>query len=294
MTLAATTGPTPTGGGSGQIVFAAIKSDVAQLYVMDIYGSEPVQITDMKDGACQPVWSPDGMKIAFISPCRGMEDQYFNSSIFIINADGTELQQLSNVPGGDFEPAWSPDGTKIAFTSLRTEKMEVFVTNLADQTVTQLTDRPTGETSRQPAWSPDGTQIVYAVQRFGVNQIWLMTSAGENEKQIVRSGTTYTDYQPVWSRDGKLILFNQRRADIFSLPYLMSIEAVNSPTEQGTRVPLNVLPIENVEYSPDGFWLIYEGDNRDILFMTVTGAGRTLIDTGKGPAFDPAWRPIVK
>ena len=287
-----TIGATPMGGGFGQVAFASIKDEVAQIYVMDITGAEPVQITNMPDGACQPSWSPDGMKLVFVSPCRGMEDIYYSAGLYIINADGSGLTPISTVPGGDFEPAWSPDGTQIAFTSLRGNKMEIYVYNVADQSVTQLTKRATGETSRQASWSPDSTQIVYAVQRFGVNQIWLMSANGEDQRQLVRSGTALTDYLPTWSRDGTMIVCNQRRADTFSLPYLMSIQAVDPPDEQGTRLELKALPIEDAQYSQDGFWMVYEGDNRDILYVTANGASRTVIETGKGPAFDPAWRPL--
>ena len=34
------------------------------------------------------------------------------------------------------------------------------------------------------------------------------------------------------------------------------------------------------------------GQNKDILYMTVTGANRTRVTTDKGLDFDPAWRPV--
>jgi Tol biopolymer transport system component len=280
------------GGGSGQIAFASTKTGLPQIYLMDVTGSEPLQLTNMPEGACQPSWSPDGARLVFVSPCRGMEDIYFNSILYIINADGSGSTPIITVPGGDFEPDWSPDGTKIAFTSLRSGKLEIYVYNLEDQSVTQLTNRSADEASRQAAWSPDGTQIAFVVQRLGVRQIWLMSATGEDQRQIVRSGTRLTDYHPTWSVDGKMILFTQRRADTPALPYLMSIDAVNPPDEQGNRVQLNVLPVENVEFSPDGFWLVYEGDNRDILYVMAAGGSNTVINTGKGAAFDPTWRPV--
>jgi Tol biopolymer transport system component len=91
-----------------------------------------------------------------------------------------------------------------------------------------------------------------------------------------------------------MILFTQRRADTdtYSFQYLMSIEAVNPSDEQGNRVPLNRLPIENVEFSPDGSWLVYEGDNRDIFYVMITGGSDARIETGKGAAFDPTWQPV--
>jgi dipeptidyl aminopeptidase/acylaminoacyl peptidase len=149
--------------------------------------------------------------------------------------------------------------------------------------------------ARQPSWSPDGSQIAYSVKRFGVYQIWLMSADGTEQKQIVRSGVAFTDYLPTWSPDGALILFNQRCATTFCLPYLMSISATDRSVEQGTLLPLNVLSVEDVEYSPDGFHLLFEGEeageNNDILYVTVTGANRIRITSDPGLDFDPAWRP---
>jgi serine/threonine protein kinase len=285
-------GPTQMGGGSGEITYAFIEDGLAQIYLLSLAGGEPLKLTDMPDGACQPTWSPDGTKLAFISPCKGMDDKYFNSGLYLINADGSGLQQLPTLPGGDFEPDWSPDGTKIAFTSLRGGDMEVFVMDLAEnQTVTQLTDRQEGEQSRQPDWSPDGTQIAYSVQRFGAYQVWLMSADGEDERQYVRSGTTLSDYLPFWSNDGTMIIFNQRSANTFSLPYLRTIAASNPPTQQGDILEFNVISIENVQYSSDGLWILFEGNNRDIWYMTAAGESLTRIPISGGPAFDPSWRP---
>jgi Tol biopolymer transport system component len=56
-----------------------------------------------------------------------------------------------------------------------------------------------------------------------------------------------------------------------------------------------ITPIEDVHFSPDGFWIVYEGmdneGNRDIYFMTITGSGRTRLTTDPKIDFDPAWRP---
>ena len=87
------------GGGSGEIAYAFMENSLAQIYLLNLAGGEPLQLTDMPDGACQPAWAPDGSKLAFISPCKGMDDKYFNSGLYLINADGTGLQQLPTVAG---------------------------------------------------------------------------------------------------------------------------------------------------------------------------------------------------
>jgi TolB protein len=218
--------------------------------------------------------------------------------MYFINADGSNFTPIATVPGGDFDPAWSPDGKSIAFTSLRTGQMEIFVLNVENQSVVQITKGAVSVESRQPAWSPDGSQIAYTVKRFGVYQIWLMNSDGTSQKQIVRSGTKFSDYLPTWSRDGQLIIFNQRCATSFCQPYAMRISSTDRSVQQASPLQFGILSIENMEYSPDGFWLVYEGDetgkNNDIYYTTVTGANRTRLTFDAGLDFDPAWRPFVK
>jgi TolB protein len=234
----------------------------------------------------------------FISPCGGKEEIYYNAGLYILNGDGSGLTPIETVPGGDFDPAWSPDGRSIAFTSLRTGQMEIFIVNLDDPSnPVQITQGSLSIDSRQPAWSPDGSQIAYAVERVGgVYQIWLMNADGTGQMQIVRSGVAFTDYLPTWSPDGKLILFNQRCATKFCAPYLMTISSTDRSVQQGTPLRFNIITIENVDYSPDGLFLTYEGgetgENNDIFYMDLAGTNRTRVTSDPSLDFHPAWRPF--
>ncbi len=56
-----------------------------------------------------PVWSPDGSRIAFYSNRDG------NFEIYTIHPDGTNLRRLTHSDAGDGEMTWSPDGSKVAY-----------------------------------------------------------------------------------------------------------------------------------------------------------------------------------
>jgi serine/threonine protein kinase/Tol biopolymer transport system component len=286
---------TPIGGGLGQIAFASNRTGMPQIYLINVDGSGLHPITNLPNGACQPSWAPDGMRLVFISPCPGMQDVYKDSSLFIINADGTALTSLPSSSGGDFEPAWSPDGERIAFTSSRDNHLQIYLLNLRDNSETRLINTGFDIEARQPAWSPWGNQIAYTVIRYGAYQIWTMTDAGQSKTQLVRSGTELWDFLPTWSPDGQVILFDESRPLGNRLIWLMSIRYEDRETETATRLDIEPLPILQPRYSPDGLWLTFVGiddeENRDIFLMTASGEDRTRLTSDPGFDFDPAWRP---
>ena len=288
---------TVLGGGSGQIVFASTRTGISQLFLVNTDGTDLIQITNMEQGACQPSWSPDGLKLVFISPCVGrgefFETIYNESSLYVINADGTSLKQLTQSPGSDFDPAWSPDGRRIAFTSVREGFRQIYLLDVDSLAVTLLTNTTNMIESSQPAWSPDGTKIAYTVKRVGTYQVWAMTDTGQEAVQLARSGQDLWDFLPTWSADGKTIFFSQRRQGPFR-PWLMKVNYED--LSQDARRLNFITPIEDVSFSPDGLWLVFEGmdsdGGRDIYFMTVAGSGRTRLTTDPKIDFDPAWRPL--
>jgi len=72
------------------------------------------QLTDSPAPDYDPVWSPTGEWIAFVSERTG------NDEIWIIRPDRSELKQLThNTWEWDKHPSWSPDGKKIVFWSNR-------------------------------------------------------------------------------------------------------------------------------------------------------------------------------
>lgn len=295
-TLTLTPSPTPQGGGFGQFAFASDRSGIPQIYIANGDGGAQTLLTDMPEGACQPSWSPDGTQLVFTSPCSGSDGDFTNSSLYMINPDGSGLTPLFTDPGGDFDPAWSPDGTHIAFTSLRTGRPSIFALNLATSEVKLLIEA-TGNImeARHPVWSALNNQMLYVVKRFGVHEIWYMTDGGINPEQLVFSGPERFDLDPAWSPDGKIVLFSQRQVGPSTI-WLMQMVYEERGVGTATRLEYELLPIENVEFSPDGFWLIFESltdnTNRDIYLMTVDGASITRLTLDPGADFDPAWRPI--
>ncbi len=293
-TITPTASPTPIGGGSGQFAFVSDRTGAPQIYLASIDGQSAYPITNISDGACQPDWSPDGMQLVFVSPCETENDVHRNSSLYLIDVDGKNLTHFTSAPGGDFEPAWSPDGTHIAFTSLRDGYMQIYSVNLEDNTVMRLTNTGKEEFARQPAWSPFGNQIAYAIRRYGAYQIWTMSDTGQAPEQITQSGYNVWDTHPVWSLDGTMIFYNQNSINNLNRVWVMDILYENRPDE-GINLELDNLPVSNIDFSDDAFWLLYEGMeefNHDIFMSSLAGASRTRLTSDPANDYDPVWRPM--
>jgi Tol biopolymer transport system component len=75
----------------------------------------------------------------------------------------------------------------------------------------------------------------------------------------------------------------------------MSIGFESRETTSPVKLDLPA-PIEDVEFSPDGAWILFESTNgegnRDIYYSTVTGGSRTRLTDDPMVDFDPAWRPV--
>jgi Tol biopolymer transport system component len=77
----------------------------------------------------------------------------------------------------------------------------------------------------------------------------------------------------------------------------MSIRYEDRDTKKPTQLDLQP-PIEDVQFSPDGHWIVFEGaaeaGNRDIFFSTISGGDITRLTTDPTDEFDPVWRPMSK
>lgn len=156
---------------SGKIVFV---DEFSRLLLINADGTGQTILTEgvfIRDG--NPVYSPDGSKIAFDRTILG------KTHIYIMNADGTNPVAVTSdgpLPNANFHqyPTWSPDGTRLAFMSDRDgpRKCEIWVINIHGSGLTKLTTNiqvstdsfgPVFGWDQNPRWSPDRSRIVKRV-----------------------------------------------------------------------------------------------------------------------------------
>ena len=91
------------------------------LYVFTLDSRNLTQITSGDYDDLEPVWSPDGRSLAFVSNRSENPDSNFNTNVWVVAADngdrGKNLLRVAPDAGTDDFPAWSPDGKWIIFAS---------------------------------------------------------------------------------------------------------------------------------------------------------------------------------
>ena len=88
---------------------------------------------------------------------------------------------------------WSPDGQMLAFYAGPRGDRDIYVVDIDDRRVNQLTD---GGDNLAPSFSPDGQWITFTTYRDGNNEIYIMRLDGS---ELIR--LTYgsrSDWQPRW------------------------------------------------------------------------------------------------
>jgi len=285
---------TPIGGGTGKISFVSDRSGINQVWIMQADGTKARQLSNMAQGACQHAWSPDGTRLAVVSPCYTKDFSYPESKIYILDADGDNPQLLTVSNSGDFDPAWSPDGRRLAFTSLRTGTSHIFIYNFDDLTLEEISD--TRYADSQAAWSPSGKQLAF-VRLDIFNHIFIMSERGQTEFQFSSSGNV-NDFWPVWSSDEEFILFARTQVNP-TMPWLLKFRYEDRGKAAEKRIPPSGLteigPAWDPALSQDNQWIIYEGwpdgNNHDIFIMDIEGNNRARVTTDPGYDFNPVWVP---
>lgn len=158
---ASQTGPAWSPDGSLIAYGAAAKSHGAvQIWTVAPDGSSRTPVTPATtDGtpawARDPLWSPDGTRIAYLSAIP-----YGGWALMVTNLAGTDTMTVAQSSQGAMEPAWSPSGAQFAYMKAAGSTYEIFRIN-ADGTNDTALIPSAGSGEFDPAWTPAGRSILF-------------------------------------------------------------------------------------------------------------------------------------
>jgi Tol biopolymer transport system component/predicted Ser/Thr protein kinase len=162
-----------------RIAFASERSGVANIWVCESDGTNPVQLTRFESYAGTPRWSPDGRKIVFDSPEKG------NTDVWLIDAEGGIPRPLTHETSEDFRGSWSRDGQWIYFVSDRTGTLQTWKMPAEGGPATQVT-RGGGNYARE---SGDGRHLYYT--KGPHTGIWRVPVDGGEEIEVLPGPIPY-------------------------------------------------------------------------------------------------------
>lgn len=158
-----------------------------------------------------PVWSPDGRHILFLSDRAGDWD------IWLMEPDGTNQVNLTaDFSGLTGEASWSPDGSQIIFSSDRTGNNDIWVMEADGANPINLTPEMSHDEG-EPVWSPDGQFIAFVSTQSGTYSVWVMSAENGGEKRQISPVDQQSYLVPGWLSDSRTVIFEGGTKESFQI-----------------------------------------------------------------------------
>jgi Tol biopolymer transport system component len=220
-------------------------------------------------------------------------------SIYWMDAEG-KFAPLREIPANYGNLALSPDGKRLAMDITEPKKTDIWVFDIARDTLTRLTFAGDGDRNIWPLWTADGQRIVYNSAGKGTPQSiwWIRADGGGNAQRLTQASNTL-QIPGSWSPDGKFFAFSQRNPNTgFDI---MTVR-VDGSEKTGWNVG-DPKPFMNTNYSeldpvfsPDGRWIAYQSNESgasEVYVRPFPGpGGKWQISTGGGSR--PEWSKSSK
>jgi Tol biopolymer transport system component len=154
-------------------------------------------------------WDAKGEKFVFGGVAKG------RPVLTIVDMKKDRIER--EIPFGELaeilSPAWSPDGRYITFTGLAGGVSDLFIYDLKENVLKQMTRDVFGDL--QPVWSPDGKTIAFVTERFSTNLEWVDMGKYELALLDVESGSIRKllgfpngkNINPQWTADSRALYF---------------------------------------------------------------------------------------
>ena len=224
----------------GKIVYTLHSGADRDLWLTDTRGGAPGPLTRQSGANRQPVVSPDGRYIVFVSSRSGPEH------LWRIDADGRHPLELTHGEA-DTDPSFSGDGRSVVYKASLSGFGYVCRVPIEGGEPARVLDRP----ASAPVVSPDGSLVAIFYRRPPAPAITLavVPSAGGEPRVIRELPAHYGRIR--WTPDGQLAWSGRQEG----LGNIWSQPLDGGPPRPLTRWTAD--PVFFFDWSPDGKWLAY-------------------------------------
>ena len=235
------------------VVYQRMHSDVmkdrrrAHLWHINADGSAHRPLTGRSDNESSPRWSPDGSRIAFISPARD------GAEIWLHWMGEGRSAAITQLPRSPSQLQWSPDGEWLAF---------VMQVPASPEPLFRMPSAPEGADWAEPARVVQ--QTVYQADgvgdlKPGFQQLFVVPADGGSPRQLTR-GEHGGINGFSWQEDADALIFSSNRNDNWDLqPQESDLFQVTISDRVVTRLLERPGPDNGPTLSPDGRYLAWLG-----------------------------------
>ena len=206
------------------------------LWLFDLKAGTSSRFTFDMRKVGNPIWSPDGTKIAFDSTANGPFDIFQKPSVGVGRVESV-LESAAN----KYVIDWSPNGQVLFY--------EIFDTSLTTWALMGGKSTQIASPGNAVQISPNGRWIAYVSPESGRYEIYVQSFPPSGDKwQVSKSGGRY----PVWRRDGKELFYiagsNLMAVDVRTDAQIFSFGTPHSLF----NVPVNVIGALYYQVAADG------------------------------------------
>ena len=236
-------------------------------------GANTYRVAATQADETNPLWSPDGEWLAYISSAAG-------GSVLVTGPDGERILHEGSYPSSSYYTdgmAWSPDSSLLALALVLGG---IKIVDLDGVTVREIV----AVEPRHVAWSPAGDLLAFTSGRE-----LRVADVSTGETRVVQAMDSNVRF-PMWLNDGQSILFlgftETGNTDVFAVPLDGSgLRNITATSDLFEDVPV---------LSPDGSriaMVVEDASERWVVVMNTDGSERvrTVQDMTSMGAL--AWRP---
>jgi serine/threonine protein kinase len=271
------------------IAFSVVRNGRKQIHINQTGEKNSLPVTDDEWDNFNPIWSPDGRDLAFISerdkqqsiwrmralggtqtpivkleqPAARLRDWsadgatiYFesNSQLFAVDVATGNTREIALPEPTDpnvrnLDFRLAPNGEKFVFIRRRNSQDDLWISNTDGSAPIRITADSLNKNS--PVWHPDGQRIVYSARRDAVRQIFAVSLQDKQPQQLTFGESDYSVADVVKTDVGVRILCSANRSEAD----LWRVKVATGEEEQLTSdLNFDLWP----SLSPDGRTLAYK------------------------------------
>lgn len=262
------------------------------LWLVPAFGGSPQQLTDADIDDSDPVWSPNGREIAYITNRSDGREMNNVSQIWSIVATGKEERPILGGDDASFEsPSWSPDGSQLAVIGSRdpvsggAKNANLWVVPAAGGRPENLTgafDRSVEDSAMsdvfagsmtRPRWTSDGRSVLTLVSDSGSTHIYRVSIDGKDVSRVTGGDRRISAFSI--DNHGKQIAYISGTATSPGDLYVANLDG----SDERQLTDLNKEFLSSVTLSePEAFYVTSQSDDTEIQGWVMKPVG---FDPGK-------------